>query len=102
MTIKQQAVSGIKWSGASMGMKTGLQFVTLAVLARLLSPSDFGLMGMVMVVIGFAQLFADMGISNAIVYRQDTTREELFSLYWLNILVGIVVFFIVCGACPLI
>ena len=85
-----------------MGVVTTLQFVTLAVLARLLSPSDFGLMGMIMVVIGFARLFADMGISNAIIYRQDATRAELSSLYWLNILAGIMVFFIVCGACPLI
>jgi O-antigen/teichoic acid export membrane protein len=102
MSLKSQAVSGVKWSGISMGAVTALQFVTLAVLARLLSPSDFGLMGMIMVVIGFARLFADMGISNAIIYRQDATREELSSLYWLNILAGIVVFFIVCGARPLI
>ena len=85
-----------------MGAVTGLQFITLAVLARLLSPSDFGLMGMIMVVIGFTRLFADMGISNAIIYRQDSTREELSSLYWLNILAGIVIFFVVCGGCPLI
>lgn len=102
MNLKSQAVSGVKWSGVSMGVVTALQFVTLAVLARLLSPSDFGLMGMIMVVIGFAQLFADMGISNAIIYRQDATREELSSLYWLNILAGVVVFFVVCGGCPLI
>lgn len=102
MNLKSQAVSGVKWNGVSAGVVTALQFVTLAVLARLLSPSDFGLMGMVMVVIGFSQLFADMGISNAIIYRQDATREELSSLYWLNILAGVVVFFIVCGACPLI
>ena len=102
MNLKQQAVSGVKWSGVSMGVVTGLQFVTLAVLARLLSPSDFGLMGMIMVLIGFAQLFADMGISNAIIYRQDATKQELSSLYWLNIMAGIVIFFVVCAASPLI
>jgi len=85
-----------------MGVVTALQFATLAVLAHLLSPSDFGLMGMIMVVIGFAQLFADMGISNAIIYRQDATIEELSSLYWLNIFAGIVVFIAVCGVSPFI
>lgn len=102
MNLKSQAVSGVKWGGVSMGVVTVLQFVTLAVLARLLSPFDFGLMGMIMVVIGFARLFADMGISNAIIYRQDATREELSSLYWLNIMAGIVIFFVVCGTSPLI
>ncbi len=100
--LKKQAVVGIKWSGVSMVVVTGLQFVTLAVLARLLSPSDFGLMGMTMVVIGFARLFGDMGISNAIIYRQDVRREALSSLYWLNILAGIGVFFIVCASTPLV
>lgn len=85
-----------------MGVITALQFITLAVLARLLSPADFGLMGMVMVVIGFAQAFADMGISNAIIHRQDATREQLSSLYWLNIFSGVVVFFLVCVSTPLI
>jgi len=85
-----------------MGVVTTLQFFTLAVLAHLLSPSDFGLMGMVIVVIGFSQLFADMGISNAIIYHQDATREELSSLYWLNIAAGIVIFIIIYAATPLI
>ncbi|MFH1976753.1 MAG: MOP flippase family protein [Pseudomonadota bacterium] len=102
MTLKQQAVSGVKWSGISMGAVTALGFVTLAVLARLLSPADFGLMGMIMVVIGFAQAFADMGISNAIIYRQDATKDQLSSLYWLNILAGVIVFCVVCASTPLV
>lgn len=102
MSLRADAISGVKWSGVSMGVVTTLQFVTLAILARLLSPSDFGLMGMVMVVIGFARLFADMGISGAIIHRQDATREQLSSLYWLNIIAGTAVFFIVCAFIPLI
>jgi O-antigen/teichoic acid export membrane protein len=102
MSLKQQAISGVKWSGVSMGVVATLQFITLAILARLLSPSDFGLMGMIMVVIGFAQAFADMGVSSAIIHRQDATSKELSSLYWLNILAGMVVFFIVCASTPLV
>lgn len=102
MGLKSQAVSGAKWNGVSMGVVTTLQFVALAILARLLSPSDFGLMGMITVVIGFAQLFSDMGISNAIIYRQGATKEELSSLYWVNILAGIAVFLIVCICTPLV
>jgi O-antigen/teichoic acid export membrane protein len=102
MTLKQIAVSGVKWSGVSMGVVTVLQFVTLAVLAQILSPSDFGLMGMIMVVIGLAQAFSDMGISNAIIHRQDATRDQLSSLYWLNILAGGLVFAVVCAFTPLI
>ncbi|MDP8247762.1 MAG: MOP flippase family protein [Candidatus Tritonobacter lacicola] len=92
MSLKAQAVSGVKWSGASMGVIVTLQFVTLAILARLLSPSDFGLMGMVMVVIGFAQAFSDMGLSNAIIYRQDVEENHLSSFFWVNVLTGVIIF----------
>ncbi|MBN2569927.1 MAG: MOP flippase family protein [Deltaproteobacteria bacterium] len=102
MTLKQKAVSGIKWTGVSMAVVTALQFITLAVLARYLAPFDFGLMGMIMVVMGFAQAFADMGISNAIIHRQDATRDQLSSLYWLNMLVGVLVFCIIWASTPLV
>ena len=92
MNLKQQAISGVKWSGVSMGVVTTLQFVTLAVLARLLSPSDFGVMGMIMVVIGFAQAFADMGLSNAIIQRQGVEEDHLSSFFWINVFTGIVLF----------
>lgn len=49
-------------------------------------------MAMATIVIGFAQAYADAGISSAIIHRQDTTSEQLSSLYWLNILAGVVVF----------
>lgn len=85
-----------------MGVVTALQFLTLAVLARYLSPYDFGLMGMIMVVIGLAQAFADMGISNGIIYRQNATRDQLSSLYWLNIMAGFIVFCVVCASTPMV
>lgn len=102
MSLKKQAASGVKWTGTSTAVITVLRFLQLAVLTRLLSPQDFGLMAMIMVVIGFTQAFVDMGISNAVIQRQDTTREQLSSLYWLNIISGIMVFGLVVASTPLI
>lgn len=102
MNLKKQAVSGVKWSGVSVGVISALQFITLAILARLLSPTDFGLMGMVLVVVGLSQIFVDMGLSSAIIHRQDTTTEILSSLYWINIGAGIIVFLIIFGITPFI
>jgi O-antigen/teichoic acid export membrane protein len=90
--LKAQAISGVKWSGVSMGVIIALQFITIAILARLLSPSDFGLMGMIMVIIGFAQRFSDMGLSNAIIQRPTITGSHLSSFFWINVLTGIVLF----------
>ncbi len=100
MSLKRQAAEGAYWTGTSSVAATVLQFAQLAILARLLVPEDFGLMAMMMVVIGFAQAFADMGISNAIIHRQDTNAEHLSSLYWLNILAGIILFLLLLAAVP--
>jgi len=101
-SLRVRAASGITWTGTSALVTTVLHFLQLAVLARLLVPQDFGLMAMVMVAVGFAGAFADMGVSNAIIHRQDATREQLSSLYWLNMLAGAVVFVLVWAATPLI
>ncbi len=97
-----EAVRGAKWTGASIAYATFLQFLTTAILARLLSPSDFGLLGMMFVATGLIGRVADAGVSNAIIYHQDATRDELSSLYWLNLLSGIGVFVVILMACPLV
>jgi len=102
MSLKAKAVSGIKWTSLSMVVVTTLGFLKLIVLGRLLGPEVFGLIGMVMVVVGFVDTFGDMGISNAIIHRQDATRKQLSSLYWLNILVGVFIFLVVTVANPFI
>jgi O-antigen/teichoic acid export membrane protein len=81
---------------------TILQLLQLAILARFLDSSDFGLMALVMVVIGFSQAFLDMGISNAIIHKQDITKDQLSTLYWVNVLAGILLFLIISLVAPLV
>ena len=100
--LKRQAASGVKWNSIAAAVKISVQLITLAILARLLHPEDFGLMSMAVVIIGFAQAFADFGLSNAIIYRQDATRQQLSSLYWLNLTVGLILFCILWLMTPLV
>src|SRR6266446_3334400 len=102
MSLKAEAISGAKWTTASTMAVAAVQFLQLIVLARLLSPSDFGLMAMAMAALGFAQIFADAGISSAIIHRQKSSRQELSSLYWLNVFAGTIVFGLTILATPLI
>ena len=101
MSLKAQAVTGVKWNGGTMIIVTILNFVTLAFLARLLDPSDFGLMGMILIVIRFAQIFEDIGLSNAIIHRQNVTENQLSSFFWINILMGFVIFICIQLIAPL-
>ena len=61
---------------------------SLMVLARLLNPKDFGLVGMVTAVIGVLNLFKDFGLSTAAVQRTTITDEQISTLFWVNMLVG--------------
>src|SRR4051794_11092607 len=94
MNLKSRAKSGVKWTSFSAVIGTAFQLLLLAILARLLKKEDFGLASLASFVIGFTQLFLDMGISNAIIHKQSITEKQLSSLYWLNIILGVLFFFI--------
>ncbi|WP_277640143.1 MOP flippase family protein [Wolinella succinogenes] len=100
MSLKVKTISGVKWTTASTIFVTVLQLLQLAILVRFLSPVDFGLMAVVMVVMGFAGAFIDMGISNAIIHKQHITHNQLSSLYWLNVFVGFMMFGVVSASAP--
>ena len=63
---------------------------SLMVLARLLGPQDFGLVGMVTAFTGVLNLFRDFGLSTATVQRETVTEEQVSTLFWINVLVGTV------------
>jgi O-antigen/teichoic acid export membrane protein len=100
--LRSSAVAGVKWTSAATAITLVLQFVQLSVLAHFLSPEDFGLMASVVVVAGLAQSFADMGLSKVIIARQNTTDDAISSLFWLNVLAGVLVFVAVLGSTPLV
>lgn len=102
MTLHHQAITGIKWTAIAAVIMTILQLAQMAVLARFLSPDDFGLMAVSMIVYGFAYMFMDMGVSNAIIYSQNVTHRQLSSLYWLNVFCGVVTGAIVAAIAPVI
>jgi len=102
VSLKKAASSGVKFTAISSLAIAALQFAQLAILLRLLGPEDFGLLSMLMVVIGFARIYNDIGISNAIIYNQTISTRQLSSLFWLNLAMGMVLCLIVSFASPLI
>lgn len=84
MSFKKSAISGVKWSAISLLGRRSLSILTTIVLARLLAPSDFGLVAMAAVVVGFIELFQDLGTSSAAIQRKDPSQALLASMFWLN------------------
>jgi O-antigen/teichoic acid export membrane protein len=89
MSLRESAASGVKWSTTSQAGRQVMQLASTIVLARLLSPSDFGLVGMAMVVIGFLALFKDLGTAAAVVYQRSLSDELLSSIFWANVVFGV-------------
>lgn len=92
MTLKQRAIKGVKWTSFSSVVGAGTQLLQLVILTWYLSPEDFGLMTLALVAIGFSQIFLDMGVSNAIIHKQEISKKELDTLYLLNIGSGFLIF----------
>ncbi len=99
--LRRRAVSGVKWIGLSTVAASAIQLIQIAILTRFLSPADFGLMAMAMVVVGVVQAFNDMGISNAVIQRKDATEDRLSSLFWLQVAGGIGLFLLIILIAPL-
>src|SRR5262249_22972965 len=87
--IKRVALRGGAIVVCLQSAKLVLRFGSALTLARLLTPEDFGLVGMVTVVIGFLGLFTDAGLSMATVHQSSVTHEQMSTLFWINLLVGV-------------
>ena len=96
------AVRGGAVAIAGQGVRTGVRLVGTVVLARLLTPADFGLVAMVGVVTGFVGMFTDVGLSAATVQRPRVTHEQVSTLFWLNVGLGCVLAALTAACSPLV
>lgn len=101
-TFKSRTLAGVRWSFVEQFGNQFLQFLTTVVLARLLSPADFGLMSMILVFTGFAALFADFGLGAALIQREQVRPEHLDSAFWVNIGAGATLAALIAATSPLI
>ena len=99
--LRQRAVSGIGWSGAARLVSQAMNFAITVILARLLTPEDFGLIGMIVVFLGFASLFGEFGFGAALVQRKRLEQRHLSSIFWMNLGVSFVLAWIVAALSPL-
>lgn len=84
------------------GVEFVLQLAGIMVLARLLTPNDYGLIGMVWVVVSFAGMFKDAGLSMATVQKETISREQISTLFWLNVLISLFLGLCILAGSPLV
>lgn len=88
MTLKDKAVKATTWSGADMLLRLGLQFGFGIVLARLLTPGEFGTIALLYLFVGLASAFIDSGFSSALIQQQDITNVDESTVFWFNLAMG--------------
>lgn len=88
-SLKQKAISGLKWSFIESTVSQGIQFIVGIVLARLLSPDEFGLIGMLTFFIAISQSIIDSGFSQALIRKQDCSDADYSTVFYFNLIIGI-------------
>lgn len=100
--LKHKVIRGGVAKALAQGTSLVLRMGSLMVLARLLAPKEFGLVGMVTAFTGVLNLFRDFGLSSATVQRGHVTEEQISTLFWLNIVVGTILGALLMGMAPFI
>ena len=100
--LKEKTLSGVKWNAIGRFSTQGISFLIGLLLARMLSPSDYGVVGMLGIFFAIAQTFIDSGFSSALIRKKDCTDADYSTAFYFNIAVGVVCFLILFFSAPLI
>lgn len=98
--LRSQSISGMKWSAIERFAVQGIQFVIGLILARLLTPSDYGIIGMLAIFMAISQTIIDSGFSKALIQKQDRTEIDFSTAFFFNIVVGLICYSILFLASP--
>ena len=85
-SLINKATKGVFWSAIERFSVQGIQFVLSIIIARLLLPSDYGLIAMLSIFLAVAQSFIDSGFSNALIQKQNRTEIDYSTVFYFNIL----------------
>lgn len=94
-SLKEKTVTGLFWSFVDNFTNQAIQFIVGTVLARLLSPNDFGLVGMLAFFIAISQSLIDSGFSQALIRKQNCTDADYSTVFYFNFIAGLVIYFII-------
>ncbi len=89
--LKIKTIKGISWSIIDRASKLFLMLATTSILARLLKPEEFGIVAMIFVFTGFLKVIRDFGVGASVIQRTDPKKEELDSLFWFSVFLGLCV-----------
>ena len=87
--LKQKTLAGASWSFAGQILSRGVNFVIGIILARLLSPTDYGLVGLLGIFLAISQLFIDGGLASALIRTKEPSEEDFSTVYIFNLVLSL-------------
>ena len=99
-SLKKKTVKGVAWTSLNKVLNLGLSFVIGVILARLLSPDDYGLLAMIAVFNAIAFAFLDSGFGSALVRKPDLTEDDNTTAFFFNLTAGVVMFLVIWFIAP--
>ena len=98
--LKQKAVSGMIWTALQRYSTMLIQFVSGIILARLLTPFDYGCIGMLMIFVMLAETFIDGGFGSALIQKKRPTQEDYSTIFWWNLGMAVLMYAILYISAP--
>lgn len=98
----RKSIIGTAWSMVERMAKMGIQLVCTFVIAQFVAPSEFGLVSMMSIFLAFSTILIDSGFSQALIHEQQVTHEDESSIFWFNMLLGVVLYGVFWIVAPLI
>lgn len=101
-SLKKATLNAASWNFSNMLVGQVRTFIVSTILARLLMPEDFGLLGMAMVFASLTDSFVDFGFGNAVIQKQKVNKLQLSTVFWINMLMAVILGLIMYFSAPLI
>ena len=98
--LRNKTTKGVFWSAIERFSVQGVQFLVMIVMARLLTPEDYGLIGMLAIFLAISQSLIDSGFSQALIRKQNRTDVDNSTVFYFNLVVGLVLYAILFVAAP--
>ena len=89
MSQRNAILSGLSWNTVTVVLQVLIQLVYTAIMARWIAPADFALMGIVLSLMGFAEIFSQVGIGPAIIQRKEVEQRHVNGAFWTAVVLGI-------------
>ena len=98
--IKAMAVHGVAWTMVEKYSGQIVQFIIQIILARLLTPSEYGLIGVLAIFMAISTVFIDGGFSAALIQCKNRSQRDLSTVFYLNVAIALTIYLILCLSAP--